>query len=121
MQEIREIVGRVFKMSLTVFGLFAIAYLVTDYQTIFAGLTVGMLFGMYNLWTLVRRSKKFDEAIEQGRRGASIGTVLRFVSAIAAVALATAFPEQLDVFGTLIGFGIPYALLVFERILYRTK
>lgn len=120
-QELGQIVKKQFMIGLTVIGLFAVGYTLTSWETIFAGLILGMLFGLYNMWTLVRRYKKFDQAMAEGRRGAPLGTLLRFISAIAAVSLAMAFPNQFDLISTVIGFALPYVLLIIERIVYHAK
>ncbi|HEY4566462.1 ATP synthase subunit [Planococcaceae bacterium Storch 2/2-2] len=121
MQTLPEIVRRIYSYALGIIGAFGIGYAVTSYKAMFAGLTLGMLFGLYNLWILNRRLKKFDQAMERGSRRLSLGTALRFLSGIAAVAIASAFPQTFDLISTVIGFAIPYVLLLGDRIIYHVK
>ena len=121
MQTLPEIVRRIYSYALGIIGAFGIGYATTSYKAMFAGLTLGMLFGLYNLWILNRRLKKFDQAMERGSRRLSLGTALRFLSGIAAVAIASAFPQTFDLISTVIGFAIPYVLLLGDRIIYHVK
>ena len=93
----------------------------TPYGTIFAGIAVGAFFGTYNFWILVRRMERFDRAISEGTKAPSIGTVLRFGSGVAAVALAMSLPQYFHLISTVIGLMIPYIFLVVERIVHHTK
>lgn len=118
--DMQKIVRKNLGLGLVILAFIGIGYQTTDYELQFAGAGLGMLFGMYNIWTLGRKSKQFDKAIDEGKRPPT-GTILRFISGIAAVALASAFPEQFDFIGTVIGFAIPYFVLLFERTFYHVK
>jgi ATP synthase protein I len=93
----------------------------TPYPTVFAGLALGGLFGLYNFWLLVRRLEKFDRSLSEGKKVASLGTALRFASGIAAVAVAMSIPEQFHLNSTVIGLMIPYVYLLVDRIVYHVK
>ena len=93
----------------------------TPYQTIFAGIAVGAFFGTYNFWILVRKMKKFDQSISEGKKVASLGTALRFGSGVAAVAIAMMWPDYIHLVSTVIGLMIPYVLLLIERIVSTVK
>lgn len=93
----------------------------TPYQSIFAGIAVGACFGTYNFWILVRKMKKFDQSISEGKKMASLGTALRFGSGVAAVAIAMMWPENFHLVSTVIGLMIPYVLLLIERIVATSK
>ena len=83
----------------------------TPYGTIFAGIAVGAFFGTYNFWILVRRMEKFDRAMSEGTKAPSIGTVLRFGSGVAAVALAMSLPQYFHLISTVIGLMLPYVFI----------
>lgn len=105
---------------------FLLAFLVlgwgfTEWKTVFAGLILGSLFGLYNFWILVRKAKQYEQAIAAGKKRVSLGSALRFASGIAAAAIATAMPEQFDLISTVIGFTIPYVLFLTERIIYHVR
>ncbi|AOV08832.1 ATP synthase subunit I [Sporosarcina ureilytica] len=121
MQNLQEIHSRQRRATYFILALFVLGWGFTEWNTVFAGLILGTLFGLYNFWILVRKSKQFERAFVEGKRRISIGSALRFASGIAAAAIATAMPEQFDLIGTVIGFAIPYALLVVERIIYHVR
>ena len=93
----------------------------TSYQTIFAGIALGALFGTYNFWILVRRMEKFDKSISEGRRAASMGMSFRFGSGVAAVAVAMLLPEHFHLISTVIGLMFPYVFVLVERIIYLVR
>ena len=93
----------------------------SPYDSIFAGIALGAFFGTYNFWILVRRMEKFDRSISEGKKVASIGTVLRFGSGVAAVAIAISLPQYFHLISTVIGLMIPYIFLVIERIVHHFK
>ena len=93
----------------------------SPYESIFAGIALGAFFGTYNFWILVRRMEKFDRSISEGKKVASIGTVLRFGSGVAAVAIAISLPQYFHLISTVIGLMIPYIFLIVERIVHHIK
>jgi ATP synthase protein I len=93
----------------------------TPYSTIFAGLALGSLFGLYNFWILVRRMEKFDRVLESGEGRAGLGTAFRFASGVATVAIALVLPEYIHLISAVIGLMIPYVLLVVESIMFHVK
>ena len=92
-------------------ALCALGWGFTPYETIFAGIAVGAFFGTYNFWILVRRMEKFDRAMSEGTKAPSIGTVLRFGSGVAAVALAISLPQYFHLISTVIGLMLPYIFI----------
>lgn len=121
MDGLREIYERLKKMMYFILAAFVLGWGLTPYQAIFAGLIIGSLFGIYNMWILVRRMEKFDRAVAEGSKVRSLGTALRFASGVAAVAIAILFAEQVHLVSTVIGLMIPYVLLLTERIIYHVK
>ena len=93
----------------------------SPYESIFAGIALGAFFGTYNFWILVRRMEKFDRSISEGKKVTSIGTVLRFGSGVAAVAIAISLPQYFHLISTVIGLMIPYIFLVIERVVHHFK
>jgi ATP synthase protein I len=102
-------------------ALFVLGWAVTDFKPIFAGLILGSLFGLYNFWILVRRMERFDKIFTEGKKRASLGTMMRFASGVAAAAVAISLPEHFNLVSSVIGLMIPYILLVAGGIIFRTK
>lgn len=115
MPELQQIFVMQKKYIFFLLSICALGWGFTAYQTIFAGIALGSLFGLYNFWLLVRRMGKFDRAIAKGKK-ASLGTTMRFASGVAAAALAVSLPEYFHLVATIVGLMIPYILLLVERI-----
>lgn len=121
MQTLQEIHRRQRRALFFLLALFVLGWGFTEWKTVFAGLILGSLFGLYNFWILVRRHEQLEQALAMGKKRGSLGTVWRFASGIAAAAIATAMPEQFDLISTVIGFAIPYILLLGDRIIYHVR
>lgn len=121
METLQEIHNRQRRVLFFLLALLVLGWGFTEWKTVFAGLILGSLFGLYNFWILVRKSKQYERAIAEGKKRASLGSTLRFASGIAAAAIATAMPEQFDLISTVIGFVIPYVLFLGERIIYHVR
>mgnify|MGYP002507980963 CR=1 FL=1 len=109
------------RMMYIILALFVLGWGFTEWKTIFAGLILGSLFGLYNFWILVRKASRYEQAIAEGKKRISLGSALRFASGIAAVAIAMTRPDQFDLISTVIGFVIPYVLFLTERIIYHVR
>lgn len=116
---------RIFKkQSLMIIALLivcAIGWGFTSYHAIFAGLALGALCGLFNFWNLVRRMESFDRKTRQGQKVKSLGTLIRYASAILAAAVALSWSEHFNVASTVVGLMIPYMLLFVDRILVHLK
>lgn len=121
MQTLQEIHNKQRRALFFLLAFFVLGWAFTEWKTVFAGLILGSLFGLYNFWILVRRYEQFERAIAEGKKRISLGTAMRFASGIAVAAIATAMPEQFDLISAVIGFGIPYLLLLGERIIYHVR
>lgn len=121
MQTLQEIHNRQRRAVFVILALFVLGWGFTEWQTVFAGLILGSLFGLYNFWILVRRLARFNLSATEGKKRISLGTALRFASGIAAAAIATAMPDQFDLISTVIGFGIPYIVFLADRIIYHVR
>ena len=121
MQTLQEIHNKQRKALFFLVALFVLGWLFTEWKLIFAGLILGSLFGLYNFWILVRKMERYDRKLSEGKNGASLGTIIRFASGVGAAAVATAMPEYFDLISTMIGFAIPYVLLLVERIIHHVR
>jgi len=121
MQSLQEIYIRQRRAIFFLLALFVLGWGFTDWKTVFAGLILGSLFGMYNFWILLRRLERFDRSFTEGKKATSLGTAMRFASGVAAAAIAISLPEQFDMSSTVIGLMIPYVLLLVDRIVYHKR
>ncbi|NLY78630.1 MAG: ATP synthase subunit I [Lysinibacillus sp.] len=93
----------------------------TPYPTIFSGIGLGACFGTYNFWILIRRMEKFDRSYHEGKRVVSLGSGLRFASAVAAILLPIALPQYFNVISAIVGLMIPYVFLFIEALFSLVK
>lgn len=121
MLEMQRIFTKQKKYILFLLAACALGWGLTPYSTIFAGIALGSLFGLYNFWILTRRMEKFDRALTDGKGRAGLGTAMRFASGVAAVALAMTLSSYFHLIATVVGLMIPYVLLVIERIIFHVK
>lgn len=121
MLEMQRIFTKQKKYIFFLLAVYALGWGFTPYSTIFAGLALGSLFGLYNFWILIRRMEKFDRVLSGEKGRAGLGTVFRFASGVAAVAIALALPQYIHLISTVIGLMIPYVLLVVERIMFHAR
>ncbi|WP_025785595.1 ATP synthase subunit I [Sporosarcina sp. D27] len=120
MQTMQEIFARQKRALFFLLALLILGWAFTGAKEIFAGLLLGLIFGLYNFWILIRRMEQFDKKLDQGKK-VSLGSGLRFASGVAAAAIAMSMPENFNLISTVIGLMIPYALLFFDRIFYHVK
>ena len=120
MQTMQEIFARQKRALFFLLALLILGWAFTGAKEIFAGLLLGLIFGLYNFWILIRRMEQFDKKLDQGKK-VSLGSGLRFASGVAAAAIAMSMPEYFNLISTVIGLMIPYALLLFDRIFYHVK
>ncbi|MGG0645016.1 ATP synthase subunit I [Sporosarcina gallistercoris] len=120
MQTMQEIFTRQKRALFFLLALLILGWAFTGAKEIFAGLLLGLLFGLYNFWILIRKMEQFDKKLDQGKK-VSLGSGLRFASGVAAAAIAMSMPEYFNLISTVIGLMIPYALLLADRIFYHVK
>ncbi|WOV84667.1 ATP synthase subunit I [Sporosarcina jeotgali] len=120
MQTMQEIFARQKRALFFLLALLILGWAFTGAKEIFAGLLLGLIFGLYNFWILIRRMEQFDKKLDQGKK-VSLGSGLRFASGVAAAAIAMSMPEYFNLISTVIGLMIPYALLLVDRIFYHVK
>lgn len=99
----------------------AIGWGFTSYHALFAGLALGALCGLFNFWNLIRRMESFDRKTRQGQKVKSLGTLIRYGSALLAAAVAITWSEYFNVASTVVGLMIPYILLFVDRIIVHLK
>ncbi|MEB7772026.1 ATP synthase subunit I [Kurthia gibsonii] len=99
----------------------AIGWGFTSYHALFAGLALGALCGLFNFWNLIRRMESFDRKTRQGQKVKSLGTLIRYGSALLAAAVALTWSEYFNVASTVVGLMIPYILLFVDRVIVHLK
>ncbi|ABO68650.1 MULTISPECIES: ATP synthase subunit I [Geobacillus] len=115
------IVKRMQKQLFILMACYALGSIWTKYEAWFFSLLVGTAAGLYSIRLLARRVIKVGEAIADGRRPPSLGTMVRFALAIAVALLVSRYPQHLSMVPVVIGLSTPYILLVVNHFLHNDQ
>ncbi|RFU62327.1 ATP synthase subunit I [Peribacillus glennii] len=86
----------------------------TPYYTIFMGLILGTGFSLFNLWSLVRKNRKFSEAVAANEKAKSLGTLTRIAIGALAAVVALRYPEHFHVVSMVIGLMTAYVVIIID-------
>lgn len=86
----------------------------TSYQSIFLGLIFGTCLSLFNLWLMVRKTVKFGESVDQGKKVRSLGSFSRFATAALAVVVSMRYPEELHLISVVIGLMTAYIVIMID-------
>lgn len=114
MPEINIVFKRQSKYMVYLMAVFVLGWGFTNYQTVFGGLLLGTSLSLYNLWLVNQKMKKFDQAITEGRKVKSLGTMTRFASAGLAVIVALEYPEQFHLISVVLGLMTAYLVIIID-------
>jgi len=118
MYQFDRLMNRSKKYIFYLLSIYVLGWGFTPYQTIFLGLILGTCFSLYNLWLLIRKSKQFQKAMEEGRSARSLGTISRMATAGLAVLIALKFPEYFHLISVVIGLMTHYVVIIIDYIFY---
>ncbi|MET3684261.1 ATP synthase protein I [Alkalibacillus flavidus] len=93
----------------------------TDYKPVFAGLILGLLVGLFNLFLLQKRVDVIGEKAANNQAAKSFGMLSRFAAAILIVVLATRFPEHINLFAAIAGLMTPYLVIMIDFIFHHKE
>ncbi|MCH1625135.1 ATP synthase subunit I [Fredinandcohnia quinoae] len=114
MQDLAEMFTRYRKYIMFLLAIYVIGWGFTAYQSIFLGLILGTVISLYNLFTLARKNKQFNEAIEEGRKMRSLGTLSRMAAAGLAVLIVMEYPDKFHLVSTILGLMTSYIVIMID-------
>ncbi|MFC5466446.1 ATP synthase subunit I [Lederbergia graminis] len=117
MPELQQLFFRHCKYMLYLMSLYILGWGFTDYKTIFLGLFFGTTVSLYNHWNLYRKVTRLGNAVAEGKKAYSIGTLMRMAAVIVAVYIATKFPELFNLTSVIIGVATAYAVIYIDFII----
>ncbi|WP_042351018.1 ATP synthase subunit I [Bacillus massiliigorillae] len=119
MQELQLLMKASLKYLLYIMALFVLGWGFTDYKTVFAGLILGMVVGLFNVWLLAKRTMKIGQAAVEGKKAKSVGSISRYASAILATMIALEFPEHFSIIGTVLGLVTTTVVVIIVFIIQK--
>ena len=114
MQDFQAMFTRYRKYIFFLLSIYVLGWGFTPYQPVFLGLILGTVISLYNLFTMVRKSKKFDKAFDEGRKIASLGTMSRMASAGLAVLITLQFPDKIHLVSVVLGLMTAYIVIMID-------
>ncbi|KMY51960.1 ATP synthase subunit I [Peribacillus loiseleuriae] len=118
MPEINIVFKRQSKYMVYLLAVFVLGWGFTNYQTVFGGLLLGTSLSLYNLWLVNQKMKKFDQAITEGGKVKSLGTMTRFASAGLAVIIALKYPEYFHLISVVLGLMTAYLVIIIDFFIH---
>lgn len=116
MPELQQLFYRHCKYILYLLAIYFLGWGFTDYKTIFMGLILGTAVSLYNHWLLMRRTIRLGEAVAEGKKVYSMGTLMRMAAAIVAVYVAMKFPDVFHLTSVIIGIVTVYAVIMIDFV-----
>ncbi|WP_158736983.1 ATP synthase subunit I [Alteribacillus sp. YIM 98480] len=113
-------VKRYVQFTLAAMLVYVIGWAAMPFNKIFFSLGIGALIGLFNLWSMYREVKKFDEAAGNQKRKFTFGMLSRFAAGALAAVLFIRFPEHFHILGLVAGIVTPY-IIIFISSLFQTK
>lgn len=117
MLEFRQMYNRHLKYFLYLLSLLFLGWGFSPFKSIFLGLALGVTVSLLNHWLLVKRMKRFNDAIAKGKKIRTMGTLSRMAIAVLAVFIAVSYPGQFHFFSVIIGLMTSYIVIMIDFII----
>jgi ATP synthase protein I len=113
-----NIMRKLRKYALFLLLMYAAGWGMTDYKTVFLSLFFGGLLGFYSVWLLANRVMKFEQAVAEGKRVRSLGTISRMALAALAAFVTLQFPGYFSIVPVILGLMTPYFVIIIDYFLH---
>ncbi|HZG71103.1 MAG TPA: ATP synthase subunit I [Chondromyces sp.] len=117
MPELQYAFTRHRKFIFYMLSIFVLGWGFTPYKSVFAGLILGTSISLFNHWLMVKRMKRFNDALATGQRVRSLGTLSRMASAAFAALVALRFPDQIHLISTVLGLMASYFVIMIDFLI----
>lgn len=102
-------------------ALFVLGYGFTPYKTIFLGSILGSVISFFILWSLHSKVKRLGQAVVEGRKATSLGTITRFSLAALGVIATIWYPELFHPIGVVIGLFLAYLIIFIDFFIQKFR
>ncbi|MFS0645521.1 ATP synthase subunit I [Siminovitchia sp. 179-K 8D1 HS] len=117
MDDLQQLFNRHRKYILYLLAIFVLGWGFTERQSIFMGLILGTVISLFNLWTMVLRTHKLGEAVSEGKKVRSLGTLSRMAAAVFAVLIAMNYPSTFHLISVVIGLMTSYIVIMIDALI----
>ncbi|MDQ0269260.1 ATP synthase subunit I [Cytobacillus purgationiresistens] len=117
MPEIKTSFTRQRKYMFFLLSIYVLGWGFTSYQSIFLGLILGTALSLFNLWLIVRKTTQFGEAVANGKKVRSLGTMTRMASAALAIIITLEYPEAFHLISVVLGLMTSYIVIMIDFFL----
>ncbi|MCR6108232.1 ATP synthase subunit I [Salipaludibacillus agaradhaerens] len=122
MNELESLLKRYTIYSVIIIGSLILGTLFISDATFLAGMAVGAIFSLLNLYSTYFQVKRLTSSVMDSKVRFSFGTIGRIIVVLLALLIAEEFPQYLDLTGVIIGLAFKYCILLIDPIFYfRTR
>jgi len=121
MPEMQFMFKRQLKYILYILAIFVLGWGITEYQTFFAGLILGTVVSLFNLWILVKKTEQVGASAAGGRPARSIGSASRYAAAILAAIIAIKYPQHFSIISTVLGLVTANVVIVIDYFINKSN
>ncbi|MGM7703073.1 ATP synthase subunit I [Pseudalkalibacillus sp. Hm43] len=105
---------RYIKYGLYLASIFVLGWGFTSYKTVFLGLLLGIAVSILNVWSMHRKIDRVGQAVVEGTKVRTMGSLSRLMTAGLAVLVATRFPEYFDLISVVVGLLMIYLIMLID-------
>lgn len=107
---------RYVQFNLYLLALYVLGWGFTPYESIFLGLILGAVLGLYNLWSMYSKTKRLGQVAVEGKKIYSIGTLSRFAVGALIAFVAIRYPDTFHLVGLIIGLMSTYIIILIDSL-----
>jgi ATP synthase protein I len=105
---------RYIKYGLYLAAIFVLGWGFTSYKQVFLGLLLGIAVSILNVWSMHRKIDRVGQAVVEGKKVRTMGSLSRLMTAGLAVLIATRFPEHFDLISVVVGLLMIYLIMLID-------
>ncbi|MCF6138906.1 ATP synthase subunit I [Pseudalkalibacillus berkeleyi] len=106
--------NRYIKYGLYLAAIFVLGWGFTSYKQMFLGLLLGTAVSILNVWSMHRKIGRVGQAVVEGTKVKTMGSLSRLMTAGLAVLIATRYPEYFDLIFVVVGLLMIYLIMLID-------
>lgn len=117
MTEYSDAFKRYIRLIVFLLAILVLGYGFTPYHSIFLGLILGTVCGLYNMISMYRKIDRLGQAVVYGRKVKTLGSLSRMLTAGLAVLIVLRYPETFHLVSVVVGLMSVYAIIFIDSLL----